>query len=120
MDGSPKDGFLQGKLARKMSLDEAVETLPRLVLGLIRGNYVFYAAGSNAGSDRRVYYEVPYKPETRGWIREDDLNLCKSLADRFSPDNISVNRGSVFVSEPDHDLLDRIAACVRVEYPQRG
>lgn len=119
MDGSPKDGFLQGKLARKMTLDEAMQTLPRLVVGLIRGSYIFHGL-AKAGSDRRVFFEVPNKIETRGWMREDDFALCKSLAARFSQDSLNVSRGTVYPSEPDQDLIRRIAAIVEVEYPQRG
>lgn len=119
MDGSPKDGFLQGKLARKMSLAEAMETLPRLVVGVLRGNYVFHGL-AKAGSDRRVLFEVPYRMETRGWMREDDFAFCKDLAARFSLDSLAVSRGTVYSSEPDPDLLQRIAAIVEVEYPLRG
>ena len=120
MDGSPKDGILFGRLARKMSTAEAVEALPRIVLGLVRGTYTFYAAGCAVGSSRRVFFCVANKPELRGWIREDDLVLCKSLALDFGGDIGSLSISSSFPSDPEQQLLLRIGARVRVEYPQRG
>lgn len=119
MDGAPHDGFLFGKLARKMTVDEAAVILPKVVLGIVRGTLVFHALSANAGSNRRVMLEVPNRPESRYWIREDDLNLCRQLAGEVENDSC-LGRASPFPSEPESSILERLAARIRVEYPQRG
>lgn len=119
MDGAPHDGFLFGKLARKMSLEEACDVLPKVILGIVRGSLVFHSISANAGSNRRVMFEIPYRPESRYWIREDDLNLCRKIAGEVENDSC-LGRASPFPSEPESSILERLAARVRVEYPQRG
>lgn len=111
MDGSVRDSSLNRRRVSLASVAYAVENYPPYVLQLASG---------------RLRVEAPLDPSGSWFVRmiktdgmsltvlREDFDRIKSVAVKFAPNP------RVFPSEPENEVLNRIAANIRVLFSDRS
>lgn len=116
MDGSIRNSMFNGSRIRLSSSTYATEVFPRYVYFLALGTLLVDAKFPSDGI-RLVYMTIPdgtVQDGNRTVVLSQDFDRIKSVAEHFSP------QPRIFPSEPDSDVLARIAASLKVAFSDRS
>jgi len=112
VDGTTKDRFVDGRLFRSASIEQAVEEYPPIVVLLACTSACVSFQTSADGIKHVILYKLT-NPNIKYKLRVDDYSRCVDVARRMG-------QFPIFPTEPTADIIGRIQALLRVEFADRG